>query len=680
MVVLGTSPVTKNGRLSISSSVSPDRKEARSQHTPDVTPQANPNASAEKHCEDAKSRVRDDVNPEIQDVLRTKKSNLVYSDFDIKAKQCLHAIHGKGGRESVREALQLVAEWSSKKAGRQSVQNWPAYIGAILWRYLDKFEADIRSADATRDRNDQTARAYTVQWKKPPAAERSGAIASSNTDDCSGDITSKKWFHKLFAQQSGSEPYVKPKEQQWWKNMGGMTVHEKPHAPYGSWNNLEANDSDWWTGYCSPTRNWDIREVKQTQKTWMNAWSEMDSVPSSKPSYKAKDGSRRSVAGQGTGRQDNGHSEVSKAAHHDSKKKPRQSYGGIDTDSSTSRRKARASWAPGAEWQTASPERTRNPRKSWSSGAKEQAAETSEGHGANKGVSDEHPWTSSGTQGTRSPQREQKWQAKSTSALPCTADISMQTLKETVNAWAQSRRILADDVRIISLSAGTDGKNHAVSLLLRAVEIIVDLDAANSAECVAVGAHTRMPWPALKRCIRTALETTQGLSFTEFLDAVWLSWPASEEDEASLLDRESWVPAPTSPPRPSQTFNSENRLGDVSVAIDEDFFEGDDEFDLPLTPVGLNKVQDMPVDSTARSFCSWLNRRRPLWRFDGDGNGIAWDFPQSKTEKRELLLLNVLAEGEELKCENADRKAEQEALLNEVEVCNMELDKYRYQN
>lgn len=46
-------------------------------------------------------------------------------------------------------------------------------------------------------------------------------------------------------------------------------------------------------------------------------------------------------------------------------------------------------------------------------------------------------------------------------------------------------------------------------------------------------------------------------------------------------------------------------------------------------------------------FAGWLRDRPPLWRFEHASQGLAWDYPPTKAEKHELLLLQLFAEERE---------------------------------
>jgi len=66
-------------------------------------------------------------------------------------------------------------------------------------------------------------------------------------------------------------------------------------------------------------------------------------------------------------------------------------------------------------------------------------------------------------------------------------------------------------------------------------------------------------------------------------------------------------------------------------------------------------------ESLGPSFGEFLAERPPLWRFDNFSRGLAWDFPPSKAEKRELLMLQLLAEARE--CDKELETVRRESLL-----------------
>lgn len=70
------------------------------------------------------------INKEICDRLKGNET-LLWEDFDGKIRQCLHAIHGNGGLQDVRDALDALHTSTCQKP-RAWVQNPPAYIHKIL--------------------------------------------------------------------------------------------------------------------------------------------------------------------------------------------------------------------------------------------------------------------------------------------------------------------------------------------------------------------------------------------------------------------------------------------------------------------------------------------------------------------------------------------------------------------
>jgi hypothetical protein len=247
------------------------------------------------------------------------------------------------------------------------------------------------------------------------------------------------------------------------------------------------------------------------------------------------------------------------------------------------------------------------------------------------------------------------------------SQLYQNSLEKQLSALVKRHDLSPTDARIVSLSPTALGQT--VSIALRGAEVLVELDPmAGSANSVVKGAHTHIAWPALKRCILTALDTALNLNFSDFLDAVLSAWPKEEQDE-------------THQQRPGALDVSTSECNDQLFFEDsrenEDAMSDEEEETIPISPIGKQQLRVLPKSSRARSFCFWLNTRQPLWRFDHKCDGLAWDFPQSKAEKREFLLLSVLNENKELKTDSADLKNEAAALLNEVEVCHMELAKYQ---
>lgn len=124
--------------------------------------------------ESSAGRAKDVIFTEIKSLVETN-SCLVTGDFDFRVRQHLHAFYGSGGRERVRDCLVSIHE-STKSKTRQSVKNWPAYLGALM----KKFDADSATGDreARARARVAAARAAAATSNSPPKDNEAGA----NTD------------------------------------------------------------------------------------------------------------------------------------------------------------------------------------------------------------------------------------------------------------------------------------------------------------------------------------------------------------------------------------------------------------------------------------------------------------------------------------------------------------------
>eukprot|EP00746_Dinoflagellata_sp_MGD_P163352 gnl/MRDRNA2_/MRDRNA2_91330_c0_seq1.p1 gnl/MRDRNA2_/MRDRNA2_91330_c0~~gnl/MRDRNA2_/MRDRNA2_91330_c0_seq1.p1 ORF type:complete len:519 (+),score=130.93 gnl/MRDRNA2_/MRDRNA2_91330_c0_seq1:85-1641(+) len=128
-------------------------------------------------------RVRDEIQEEV-DVIISMNSNLLKSDFDGRVFQYLHAIHGVGGQEKVRKALETIHKSTLQKQ-RASVKKWPAYIATLLKSFFDNLGAEKKEE---RDRAKVTAETYAKElsisvdalFKKPGELGKGGKGASSS--------------------------------------------------------------------------------------------------------------------------------------------------------------------------------------------------------------------------------------------------------------------------------------------------------------------------------------------------------------------------------------------------------------------------------------------------------------------------------------------------------------------
>jgi len=67
-----------------------------------------------------------------------------------------------------------------------------------------------------------------------------------------------------------------------------------------------------------------------------------------------------------------------------------------------------------------------------------------------------------------------------------------------------------------------------------------------------------------------------------------------------------------------------------------------------------------PMSARTESFVDWLTWRQPFLRFEGKSKGLAWEYPLSKNEKRELLLLVMVG------AERDMEKGNHEAVSNAI--------------
>lgn len=106
-------------------------------------------------------RARDDVNDEIVWVLDLEKCMLKRGDFGARSVQFLHAIHQKGGRSKVHEALDLVFAMTTTKS-REAIMNWSGYVAKLLKKFFDDLNEEV-----------QAQRKASIENIVPPASETS---------------------------------------------------------------------------------------------------------------------------------------------------------------------------------------------------------------------------------------------------------------------------------------------------------------------------------------------------------------------------------------------------------------------------------------------------------------------------------------------------------------------------
>lgn len=106
--------------------------------SPQFQPADAPNLPPTDGNLDKPRRAKDDVNDEIKWVLDLPECMLKRRDFSAFSIQLLHAIHQKGGRSKVHEALDLVFALTTTRS-RDAIKHWDGYV----FQLLKKFFADL---------------------------------------------------------------------------------------------------------------------------------------------------------------------------------------------------------------------------------------------------------------------------------------------------------------------------------------------------------------------------------------------------------------------------------------------------------------------------------------------------------------------------------------------------------
>lgn len=241
--------------------------------------------------------------------------------------------------------------------------------------------------------------------------------------------------------------------------------------------------------------------------------------------------------------------------------------------------------------------------------------------------------------------------------------------------WAHGRGVPPNDVRLLILNeAGEDGADrrgrrprvqealmlwHGVAVQLR----IAPGAGASGMLGTVIRAETACAWPAA----RAALAAAQLGPIESFLDALLQAWQANEaspcpEGSPDTCSDASLVASTNASPDASAGHGT---LDSARISPDTCALHGTSQesvhskVDLGVTGdtlrscepernEGLRQESDhCEVVRRSHSFADWLSDRPPLWRFDHASSGLAWDYPPSKVEKRELLVLHLVAEEEE---------------------------------
>lgn len=291
---------------------------------------------------------------------------------------------------------------------------------------------------------------------------------------------------------------------------------------------------------------------------------------------------------------------------------------------------------------------------------------------------------------------------RSAVATPRTAGgyrgLSLRRLEATLAAWIQARGLPPLTVRALSVTmddttAATEGASRSfvltaeATIMLSGVEVLAKVSVANlSGPCAdrasaraiepkLQSAQTYCAWPAARQRLALAVQATSGKTIEEFLDALWAEgkpWGDGTLKGDSIAD----LGAVLSP------YGTPAHL----VKEEDDVIESSDESPLnsscrsscssALRPTDLSSttmgaptdtgiaeepVEEEASESEADAFLEWLNERPCIRRQEHAAAGKAWDYPQSKAEKREFLVLSLMAEEQQRQEALAAEAAAEEA-------------------
>eukprot|EP00930_Biecheleria_cincta_P066558 TRINITY_DN5271_c0_g1_i1.p1 TRINITY_DN5271_c0_g1~~TRINITY_DN5271_c0_g1_i1.p1 ORF type:complete len:657 (-),score=137.03 TRINITY_DN5271_c0_g1_i1:146-2116(-) len=633
------------------------------------------------------AKAGNEINRMIEALLKNKSLPLQVDDFDVRAKQVLHAISHKGGREQVSVALSMVGAFAEKKT-RQGVQNWSAYVGAILRRFLNDFEVQMKSGDA-RDKDDDRVNSW--EFKSPTAAvalQPSSVAPSEATEKQSwtdapspahhwqkGRQSPKEqmpdhnaWWKELAAQPQPPPP---PRTQQGWQPSLAEAAHSmtpKKAEAAQRWSDAYDGPDAWYSDPWSSNGKWSDSGYQSEGVSAQNGWGS-HLVAEGSPRSRRKSVCDQSSPATMTSRRASFGGFPAASANtyassdwdtHDGARSGRKSISDKSASEKTTSRRASFGELPATQADACgSPKR--KPRMSLQSPKAQGETCESPKRKPRMSVAGASPSKAKNEDAERKPRKSlngsKQWVPKAVPTLASMLQpkLTQKSLDRQLTSWVKLRGLSPSDAKVIALCDGEVSGRQLASVMLRGNECLVELDApAGSAKHVVIGAWTRSAWPELKNSISSAVQACAGQSFTEFIGALWLALPVPEV--AVEGSRESC--------EAEQSFQTECPASSSKDSFIQDAVQ--------CTAAAMDQSDDLPDQSCARQFALWLNDRQPLLRLSQGDSTIAWDFPLSKAEKKEYLFLTTAAECNELREENADLKASEAALLNEIEFCSLE--------
>lgn len=198
--------------------------------------------------------------------------------------------------------------------------------------------------------------------------------------------------------------------------------------------------------------------------------------------------------------------------------------------------------------------------------------------------------------------------------------------------------------------------SQEASVIWRGVEITLDLaltsplgsspQAGQSVEDIVVcGAQTTCNWDVAQRSVVSASRDAGWSPLETFLDCLLEKWLEDEDAPQEMNSGESL------------------RFGKKADETNDALGESPPENKTPDSSCASSRRgSTVPQGGLAESFSEFLADRPPLWRFQHCSRGLAWEYPPSKAEKHELLLLQMMAQEEERREEMEELQKRQSRL------------------
>lgn len=234
---------------------------------------------------------------------------------------------------------------------------------------------------------------------------------------------------------------------------------------------------------------------------------------------------------------------------------------------------------------------------------------------------------------------------------PVWAHPAQSFLKQWFASWISSTGFTQEQIRF----AGSQMVNVEVSSLsgqetqhlldaffvVQGVEVLVKVmvvglhEEGEKVNLIAEGATTKCRWETAAQCVTAAARASIGQPLEDLIAALLSAFQAAPNEEAHFeKQRERRHSLSTcsvvSEELPSTCVTP--RDGDHSPARTE------------VSCCTSVSARPAAPPSAGDSFRMWLRSRPPLLRFQAASRGLAWDFPPSRAEKHELLLLQLFSQ------------------------------------